>query len=100
MFDWNVVCKFMLEELVIYRGLIYYIFYYEVLKLDFKIMLVWIVFNSSVNFMGYVFNEYWVKGLDLLNSFIGILIRFRENEIVFIGDVCKMYYIVYIKEFD
>lgn len=55
-----------------------------------------IVFNSSVNYMGYVLNEYWVKGLDLLNELLGILIWFRENEIVIIGDVKKMYYIVRI----
>ena len=36
----------------------------------------------------------------LLNSLIGILIRFRENEIAFIGDVRKMYHTVYTKELD
>ena len=41
--------------------------------------------------MGHVLNEYWAKGPDLLNSLLGILIRFRENEIAFIGDIWKMY---------
>lgn len=36
--------------------------------------------------MGYMLNEYWVMGLDLLNSFLGIFIRLRENEVVFMGD--------------
>ena len=41
--------------------------------------------------MGHVLNEYWAKGPDLLNSLLGMLIRFRENEIAFISDIWKMY---------
>ena len=44
--------------------------------------------------MGHVLNENWAKGPDLLNSLLGILIRFRENEIAFIGDIKKMYHTV------
>ena len=39
-------------------------------------------------------NEYWAKGPDLLNSLLGILVRFRENEVAFIGDIKKMYHTV------
>ena len=41
--------------------------------------------------MGHVFDEYWAKGPDLLNSLLGILVRFRENEVAFIGDMKKMF---------
>lgn len=82
------------DELKEYKGLIYYILYYEVLKFDLKIILVRIVFNSSVNYMGYILNDYWVKGFDLLNNIFGIFVRFCENLVVFIGDIKKMYYIV------
>ena len=50
--------------------------------------------------MGHILNEYWAKGPDLLNSLIGILIRFRENEVAFVGDVRKMYHTVYVKEIE
>ena len=50
--------------------------------------------------MGHVLNEYWAKGPDLLNNLLGILIRFRENEVAFIGDVRKMYLTVHTKEID
>ena len=41
--------------------------------------------------MGHIWNEYWVKGPDLLNNLLGVLIRFRENKVAFIGDIKKMY---------
>jgi len=44
--------------------------------------------------MGHILNEYWANGPDLLNSLLGILVRFRENEVAFIGDVKKMYHTV------
>ena len=44
--------------------------------------------------MGHVLNEYWAKGQDLLNSLLGILVRFRENEVASIGDIKKMYHTV------
>jgi len=44
--------------------------------------------------MGHVLNEYWAKGPDILNTLLGILIRYRENEIAFIGDIKKMYHTV------
>ena len=44
--------------------------------------------------MCHVLNEYWAKGRDLLNSLLGIIIRFRENKIAFIGDIKKMYHTV------
>lgn len=47
--------------------------------------------------MGHVLNEYWAKGPDLLNNLVGILVRFREHEIGFIGDVKKMYHTVKTK---
>ena len=48
--------------------------------------------------MGQVLNEYWAKGPDLLNNLFGILVRFRENEVAFVGDVKKMYHTVKTKE--
>ena len=44
--------------------------------------------------MGHTLNEYWAKRPDLLNSLLGILIRLRENEVAFMGDIKKMYHSV------
>lgn len=82
------------RNLSITKGPIHYISHNEVLKPDSKSTPVRIVFNSSANYMGHILNEYWAKGSDLLNSLLGILVRFRENEVAFIGDIKKMYHTV------
>ena len=90
----GVARKLTKEELINYKGPIHYISHHEVLKPDSKSTPVRIVFNSSANYMGHVLNEYWAKGPDLLNSLLGILVRFRENEVAFIGDIKKIYHTV------
>ena len=50
--------------------------------------------------MGHVLNEYWAKGPDLLNNIPAFLIRFREYEVAFIGDIKKMYHTVATKILD
>ena len=50
--------------------------------------------------MGHVLNEYWANGPDLLNNLLGVLIRFRENRVAFIGDIKKMYHTVKTSELD
>ena len=47
--------------------------------------------------MGHMLNDYWAKGPHLLNDLLGLLIRFRENNITMIGDFKKMYQTVKIK---
>ena len=90
----GVTRKLTKEELINYKGPIHYISHHEVLKPDSKSTPVRIMFNSSANYMGHVLNEYWAKGPDLLNSLLGILVGFRENEVAFIGDIKKMYHTV------
>ena len=50
--------------------------------------------------MGHVLNEYWAKGPDLLNNLSGVLIRFRDNRVAYIGDIKKMYHTVKTSELD
>ena len=88
------------EELTNYPGPTHYIAHHEVLKPESKSTPVRIVFNSSANYMGHVLNEYWAKGPDLLNNLLGVLIRFRENRVAFIGDIKKMYHTVKTSELD
>ena len=96
----NVARKLSKEELTNYKGPTHYIAHHEVLKPESKSTPVRIVFNSSANYMGHVLNEYWAKGPDLLNNLLGILIRFRENKVAFIGDIKKMYHTVKTSELD
>ena len=67
-----------------YKGPIHYISHHEVLKQDSKSTPVRIVFKSSMRYMGHMLNDYWAKGPHLLNDLLGVLIRFRENNIAMI----------------
>ena len=82
------------------KGPIRYISHHEVLKPYSKSTPVRIVFNSSAKYMGHVLNEYWAKGPDLLNNLVGVLRRFRENQVALMGDIRKMYHTVKTKPID
>ena len=94
MVDRDVAQKLTREELESYKGPIHYISHHEVVRPDSKSAPVRIVFNSSAKYMGHLLNAYWAKGHDLLNSLLGVLIRFRENEVALVGDIKEMYHSV------
>ena len=94
MIDRGVARKLTKSELEAYDGPIHYVSHHEVVRPDSKSTPVRIVFNTSAKYMGHALNEYWAKGPDLLNSLLGVLIRFRENEVALIGDIKKMYHSV------
>ena len=83
-----------------YKGPVYYISHHEVIKPDSMSTPCRIVFNSSAKFMNATLNNYWVKGPDLINNLLGILIRFRENLVGVAGDIRKMYHTIKISETD
>ena len=58
------------------------------------------VFNSSANCMGHVLKEYWAKGPNLLNNFLGVLIRFRKSRVALIGNIKTMYHTVKTSKLD
>ena len=97
MIDREVARRLSRKELEEYQGPIHYISHHEVLKPDSKSTPVRIVFNSRARYMGHTLNDYWAKGPHLLNDLLGILIRFRENQIALIGDIKKMYHTVKTK---
>ena len=41
-----------------------------------------------------------MKGPDLLNNLFGVVLRFRENEVAFMGDISKVYHRIRISEAD
>ena len=83
-----------------YSGPVHFISHHEVLRPGSKSTPVRIVFNSSAAFQGHKLNEYWIKGPDLLNDLFGIVLRLRENQVEFIGDLSKMYHRIRIPEMD
>ena len=83
-----------------YSGHVHFISHHEVLRPESKSTPVRIVFNSSAAFQGHKLNEYWMKGPDLLNDLFSVVLRFRENQVAFIGDISKMYHRIRIPEMD
>ena len=83
-----------------YSGPVHFISHHEILRPESKSTPVRIVFNSSAVFQGHKLNEYWMKGPDLLNDLFGVVLRFRENQVAFLGDISKMYHRIRIPEMD
>ena len=46
----------------------------------------------SANFHGHVLNEYFANSPDITNKLFGVLQRFREERIDFIGDIFNMFH--------
>ena len=88
------------EESRRYTGPVHYVSHHEVIRPESKSTPVRIVFNSSALFQGHRLNDYWLKGPDLLNDLFGVVLRFRENQVAFCGDISKMYHRILIPEKD
>ena len=78
----------------------HYISHHEVLKPESQSTPCRIVFNSSAKYKGHILNDYWAKGADLINNLLGVLLRFREEEVPIVGDISKMYHAVGLSEQD
>ena len=87
-------------ELNTYKGPAHYISHHEILKDTSSTTPFRLVFNSSASYNGHILNEYWAKGPDVLNSLFGVLLRFREGNVAFIGDVSKMFNSILLSLFD
>ncbi len=79
-----------------HNGPMHYISHHTVIKLEKKSTPCRVVFNAAVKYHGHVLNEYMLKGPDLLNDLVGVLLRFWENHVAILGDVSKMYYQVLV----
>ena len=79
------------KEIEDYNGSVCLISHHHVLQAESKTTPRRIVFNSSANFNGHVLNEYYAKGLDMLNNLLGVLLTFR-GPIAIIGDSAIMFY--------
>ena len=54
------------------------------------------VFDCSARFEGAALNDRLLQRPDLTNSLIGVLVRFREEPVAFMGDIEAMFYQVRI----
>lgn len=59
-----------------------------------------VVFDCSARFNGYSLNDHLLQGPDLINSLIGILMRFRQHPVALMCDVEKMYHQFHVNESD
>ena len=56
------------------------------------------VFDSSATFEGLSLNNVLMSGPDLTNSLIGVLMRFRTEQIGIMADIQKMFYSFTVRE--
>ncbi|XP_071944729.1 uncharacterized protein [Antedon mediterranea] len=57
-----------------------------------------VVFDSSTEYLGVSLNSVLITGPDLVNSLIGVLIRFREDTVAFMADIEQMFHSFHVKE--
>ena len=55
-----------------------------------------VTFDCSEEYLGYALNKQLIPGPDLTNQIVGVLIRFREEQVAFVGDIEAMFHQVRI----
>ena len=100
MLDRGVAEELSKEEVLNYKGPTFYLPHHEVYKTDYTSTPVRIVFNAAASYQGVSLNDLLAKGPDVINNLVGILLRFREEEIGMVGDIRKMYHAVKLSESD
>ncbi|XP_058481739.1 uncharacterized protein LOC131457006 [Solea solea] len=59
-----------------------------------------VVFDCSAKYKGTSLNDHLLSGPDLLNSLIGVLIRFRQHHVALMCDIEKMFHQFHVCEAD
>ena len=59
-----------------------------------------VVFDSAAKYCGISLNSVLLQGPDLANNIIGVLMRFREEDIAVMADIEAMYYQVRVRRED
>ena len=98
MLERKVARKVFDQELSDYRGPVFYISHLGVPNPKSMSTPYRIVFNSSQVYKGVSLNNFLYKGPDCyMNNQLGILLRWREDHVAVVGDICKMYNSVYLE---
>ena len=58
------------------------------------------MFEAAAKYKGTLLNDKLLKGPDLLNSLIGLLIRFRKGKYTVIVDIEQMFHQIFVLEKD
>jgi len=94
----GVARKLSQEELQKWSGLKFYISHLAVVNARSHSTPVRIVFNSSQVCQGTSLNSCLAKGPDCyMNNLIGILLRWREEQVALVGDIRKMFNSIHLK---
>ena len=96
----DVAQKLAQHEIATYGGPVHYVPHHGIMKESSLSTPLRIVFNSSSTFMGHKLNDYWAKGPDVLNSLIGVLLRFRKDRVAINGDISKMFNAIKLKNLE
>ena len=56
-----------------------------------------VVFDCAAKYEGTSLNDNLIRGQDLMNSLIGVLMRFRKERVALVVDVEAMFYQVFVK---
>ena len=98
MVDRRVARKLMPQELEEWKGPVLGISHLAVVNPRSNSTPVRIVFNSSQSHHGVSLNSCLAKGPDAyINNLIGILLRWREEHVAFVGDLKKMFNSIHLK---
>ena len=99
--DRQVARKLTPQELKEWKGPVFYIAHLAVVNPRSNSTPVRIVFNSSQSHRGVSLNSCLAKGPDAyINNLIGILLRWREEYVAFVGDLKKMFNSVHLKSLE
>ena len=98
MVERGVARKLPQKELQDWNGPKFYIFHLAVVNTRSHSTPVRIVFNSSQVCQGMSLNSCLAKGPDCyMNNMIGILLRWREEQVALVGDIRKMFHSIHLK---
>lgn len=99
--DRGVARKLSADEIKDWKGPVFYLSHLAVEQPKSQTTPVRIVFNSSQVYKGVSLNAFLAKGPDSFKSnLLGMLLRFRENQVVLYGDIKKMYNSVFLEELE
>lgn len=90
--------KVPLQQLHSEGGQVWYIQHHDVYhKRKLKLR---VVFDCTSSFQGTSLNEELLQGPDLTNTLIGVLLRFRQEQIAVMADIEAMFYQIHVDEKD